>query len=77
MLVHTARELGTTVASLVGETHEGARLQADAFTSLRVTGALELLNAFAAIPDADVRKSVVSLTRKIAASLKRTDAAQV
>ena len=68
MLVRAARELEITVASLVGETHDGQPLKAEVFTSLRVTGAVELLTAFAAISDADLRKSIVTLTRKLVAS---------
>ena len=68
MLVRAARELEITVASLVGETHDGQPLKAEVFTSLRVTGAVELLTAFAAISDAVLRKSIVTLTRKLVAS---------
>jgi transcriptional regulator with XRE-family HTH domain len=64
-LVRTARALGTTVSALVGEQEEALPHRTDVFRSLGVAGALDLLNAYAKIQDADVRKAIVQLTRTV------------
>jgi transcriptional regulator with XRE-family HTH domain len=68
MLVHIAHELGTTVGALVGE-HEAteARPRAEVFRVLGMSGASDLLKAYAAIPDAAVRQAVLKLAKVLAA----------
>jgi transcriptional regulator with XRE-family HTH domain len=64
-LVRIARKLDTRVAWLVGDEEAspgGARM----FSHLGMPGALELLEAFAKIPDADVRRAIVRLTKTMA-----------
>ncbi len=65
-LVQTARALKTTVAELVGEQEGEASRAPSVFQALSVTGALELLNAFAAIDDANIRKAAVQMMRAVA-----------
>jgi transcriptional regulator with XRE-family HTH domain len=75
MLVHIARELGATVGALVGEEGQHASPRTEAFRGLGVAGALELLTAFAEIPDAEVRRAIVQLTKKLAeGALQAADA---
>jgi transcriptional regulator with XRE-family HTH domain len=71
-LVRIARELDITVAALVGEQEEAIPHRTEVFRSLGVTGALELLTAYAKIPDPDVRKSVVQLAKSVAKSAAQT-----
>jgi transcriptional regulator with XRE-family HTH domain len=73
-LVRIAKELDITVAALVGEQEEAIPQRTEVFKSLGVTGALELLNAYARIRDADVRKAVVQLTKSVAKGASQTDA---
>lgn len=65
-LVQTARVLDTTVAELVGEGDGASVEDPSVFQSLGVTGALDLLNAYAKIGDANVRKAVLQLTKILA-----------
>ena len=74
-LVRIARELDITVAALVGEQEEAIPHRTEVFRSLGVTGALELLNAYAKIRDADVRKAIVQLTKMVAKGVAQSDAA--
>ena len=74
-LVRIARELDIAVAALVGEQEEAIPHRTEVFRSLGVTGALELLTAYAKIPDPDVRKAVVQLAKTVAKNAVRTDAA--
>jgi transcriptional regulator with XRE-family HTH domain len=74
-LVRLAKVLDISVAALVGEQEEAIPHRADVFRSLGVTGALELLSAFAKIPDAEVRRAVVHLTKLVAKSANHSEAA--
>lgn len=67
-LVAVAAALDTTVGWLAGE--EGAISDAadDVVRSLAVSGAVDLLEAFAAIPRASARSALVSLAREMAAA---------
>lgn len=64
-LVRIARTLETTVASLVGE-HEDGSHDADMFQHLTIPGSFELLQAFARMPDSDVRRALVHLAKAMA-----------
>jgi transcriptional regulator with XRE-family HTH domain len=64
-LVRIARTLETTVASLVGEHEDGSR-DADMFQHLTIPGSFELLQAFARMPDGDVRRALVHLAKAMA-----------
>jgi transcriptional regulator with XRE-family HTH domain len=64
-LVRIARTLETTVASLVGEHEDGSR-DADMFQHLTLPGSFELLQAFARMPDGDVRRALVHLAKAMA-----------
>jgi transcriptional regulator with XRE-family HTH domain len=64
-LVRIARTLETTVASLVGE-HENGSRDADMFQHLTIPGSFELLQAFARLPDGDVRRALVHLAKAMA-----------
>jgi transcriptional regulator with XRE-family HTH domain len=68
MLVHIAKRLEITVASLVGEQEAEIAERAAVFQSLGVTGALDLLNAYARISDADTRKAILHMTKAVAKS---------
>ena len=74
-LVRIAKELDITVAALVGEQEDAIPHRTEVFKSLGVTGALELLNAYAKIKDADVRKAIVQLTKTVAKGVAHADAA--
>jgi hypothetical protein len=71
-LVRIARASETTVAALVGE--EGGPSEA-AYGDLTTPGAFDLLRAYANIPDADVRRAILGLTRRVAMSAGRAEAA--
>jgi transcriptional regulator with XRE-family HTH domain len=64
-LVRIARTLETTVASLVGEHEDGSR-DGDMFQHLTLPGSFELLQAFARMPDGDVRRALVNLAKAMA-----------
>jgi transcriptional regulator with XRE-family HTH domain len=64
-LVRIARTLETTVASLVGEHEDGSR-DVDMFQHLTIPGSFELLQAFARMPDGDVRRALVHLAKAMA-----------
>jgi transcriptional regulator with XRE-family HTH domain len=64
-LVRIARTLETTVASLVGE-HEGGSRDTDLFQHLTLPGSFELLQAYARMPDGDVRRALVNLAKAMA-----------
>ncbi len=66
MLVKIARRLETTVAALVGEDESVARPAAAVYQRLAAPGAVELLAAFAAIPDGSTRRAVVRLMEELA-----------
>lgn len=65
MLVKIARNLDTTVASLVGDLEPQVNDAGEA-ASLGAPGAFELLEAFTKISDTNVRKAVVRLVRAMA-----------
>ena len=75
MLVHIAKRLDTTVASLVGEREAVIADRAAVFQSLGVTGALDLLNAYARVSDADVRRAILQMTKTLAKSAHRAELA--
>jgi transcriptional regulator with XRE-family HTH domain len=65
-LVAAAAALTTTVGWLVGE--EGAAAQSDdVFHALATPGALEMLQAYARIPDSRARAALLALTQQISA----------
>jgi transcriptional regulator with XRE-family HTH domain len=64
-LVRIAQTLKTTVASLVGEHEDGSR-DGDMFQHLTLPGSVELLEAFARMPDSDVRRAIVNLAKTMA-----------
>ena len=68
MLVKTARKLECTVAYLVGEAETGPAGDA-MYQRLATPGALDLLEAFARLPDGPTRRGLVSLARGIVAEL--------
>jgi len=67
-LVSASLALGTTVAWLVGEEASGRDDDEDVFRALARPGALEILQAFNAIPDLSARMALLSLVREMAAS---------
>jgi transcriptional regulator with XRE-family HTH domain len=67
-LVRIARELDMTVSDLVGEQEAAIPHRTEVFQSLGLTGALELVDAYAKIHDTDVRKAIVQLTKALAAN---------
>jgi transcriptional regulator with XRE-family HTH domain len=73
-LVKIARALETSVAALVGESGE-APSEAPVFRHLAAPGAVGLLEAFAKIPDPDVRRALIRLTKSLAKSSGRANAA--
>jgi transcriptional regulator with XRE-family HTH domain len=67
-LVAASHALGTTVAWLVGEETSGREDDEDVFRALARPGALEILQAFNAIPDPAARAALLALAREMAAS---------
>lgn len=72
-LVRVAGALDTSVAALVGE--DGGRADKPMFRHLAMPGAFDLLDAFAKIPDPEVRRAVVRLTKSLAKAADRSHAA--
>jgi transcriptional regulator with XRE-family HTH domain len=72
-LVRIARELDVTVAALVGEQDDIIPAGPEVFQSLGVTGALELLNAYAKVPNLEVRKTILQTTKAIARGDAKTN----
>lgn len=66
MLVRIAKVLDVPAGSLLGEADEGSTPRTEVFQSLGVTGAIELVNAYAKIPNGEVRRSVVHLVKSFA-----------
>ncbi len=66
-LVTASIALGTTVAWLVGEEASGRDDDEDVFRALARPGALEILQAFNAIPDARTRAALLALAKEMAA----------
>jgi len=67
-LVAASHALGATVAWLVGEESSGRDDDEDVFRALARPGALEILQAFNAIPDLPARMALLALVREMAAS---------
>ena len=65
MLVHIGRTLDASVSALLGE-NETAAVEPSVFTSLGVGGALDLLKAYAAIEDAEVRRAILQVVKTVA-----------
>jgi len=64
-LLAAAQALGTNVAWLVGEESSGREDDEDVFRALSRPGALEILQAFNAIPDPRVRGALLALAREM------------
>lgn len=64
-LVATAKALSTTVGWLVGEEGDAAQ-DDDVFRAFSTTGALEVLQAYAAIPSASRRAALLALAQEMA-----------
>jgi len=67
-LVAASHALGTTVSWLVGEESSGRDDDEDVFRALARPGALEILQAFNAIPDLPARMALLALAREMASS---------
>lgn len=65
-LLVAAQVLGTSVSWLVGEEASGRDDDEDVFRALARPGALEMLQAFNAIPDPRARVALLSLAREMA-----------
>jgi transcriptional regulator with XRE-family HTH domain len=66
-LLAAARTLGTTISWMVGEEISGRDDDEDVFRALARPGALEILQAFNAIPEARTRAALLALAREMAA----------
>jgi transcriptional regulator with XRE-family HTH domain len=67
-LLAAAQALGTTISWMVGEEVSGRDDDEDVFRALARPGALEILQAFNAIPDARTRLAMLALAREMAGS---------
>ena len=67
-LVAASQALGTTVSWLVGEESSGRDDDEDVFRALARPGALEILQAFNAVPDVPARTALLALAREMASS---------
>lgn len=67
MLVAIASALDTTVGWLVGEEGGLAEAADEVIQALALTGGVDLLEAFAAIPQASARAALVTLAQEMAA----------
>jgi transcriptional regulator with XRE-family HTH domain len=65
-LLIAAQALSTNIAWLVGEETSGREDDEDVFRALSRPGALEILQAFNAIPDARTRSAFLALAREMA-----------
>ena len=65
-LLSAAQTLGTSISWLVGEETSGRDDDEDVFRALARPGALEILQAFNAIPDARTRAALLALAREMA-----------
>jgi transcriptional regulator with XRE-family HTH domain len=72
-LVRTASALGVATAALLGE-GEPATVR-PVFHQLATPGALDLIDAYARIEEADVRRALLTLARTLAKRVARSDAA--
>ena len=66
-LLAAAQALGTSISWLVGEEVSGRDDDEDVFRALARPGALEMLQAFNAIPDPAARAALLALAREMAA----------
>ncbi|HLI66213.1 MAG TPA: helix-turn-helix domain-containing protein [Caulobacteraceae bacterium] len=73
-LVRVGKALDITVAALVGE-EGGGPSDGPMFRHLAAPGAFDLVEAYARISDAEVRRAVLRLTRTLARSDRRSNAA--
>jgi transcriptional regulator with XRE-family HTH domain len=73
-LVRSARALGVAAAALVGEGGEQAT-DRPVFHQLATPGAFDLIDAYARITEADVRRALLNLARTLAKSARRSEAA--
>jgi transcriptional regulator with XRE-family HTH domain len=67
-MIAAAHALSTTVSWLVGEESSGRDDDDDVFRALARPGALEILQAFNAIPDSRARLALLALAREMAAA---------
>ena len=67
MLVAIAAALDTSVGWLVGEEGGLAEAADEVISALALTGGVDLLEAFAAIPQASARAALVTLAQEMAA----------
>lgn len=67
MLVRTAQRLKCSVAHLVGE-EEGGIMDAKLLSVLATPGAIQLLDAYAAIGDSETRSAVIAISKGLSAS---------
>lgn len=74
MLVKIAAKLETSVAAMVGEDGQ-APVEGVIYAQLSTAGAAELLAAFAAIPDGDVRRALLVTAHGLGARRKGAAAA--
>ena len=65
-LLTAAHALGTSISWLVGEEASGRDDDDDVFRALSRPGALEILQAFNAIPDPRTRMALLALAREMA-----------
>jgi transcriptional regulator with XRE-family HTH domain len=72
-LVRVGKALDISVAALVGE--DGGAPEGPMFRLLATAGAFDLLDSFARIPDAEVRRAMVRLAKTLARTAERADAA--
>ena len=69
MLVSVAEALQTSVGWLVGEESKGGEEAEALLQSLSISGAQELLEAFAAIPRPAARHALIALAREMAVEI--------
>ena len=78
MMVRAARALGCPTAAFLGDLHVDSpdrdqedALQAEINALLASPGAVDLLRAYAAIPDSDARSAVLAIVRGLGAGASR------
>ena len=73
-LVRLARALDTSVAALVGEAAREPSTPG-IYEKLSAPGAIELLEAYADVPDYEARQAVVALVKALASATQKTSRA--
>lgn len=73
VLVRIARTLDLTAGSLLGEDEQPLVHRPGVFESLGVGGALELVDAYAKIPDTELRKAVLQFTKTVSRKISAPD----